>query len=177
MFWGLSLQTSLYVYLISIFSFCLQYMSQIKEKQQERERGDWTNMPEAQRHQEEANLTQISRMAQYHNIMGLATISTLNMITTEVKSIFCHSTFVDRMASMLNYFLVKLVSIEHCPTFDSQFVEKLFIKVLSWIVFSFRNYLKKNYRSDTKPQGLCSCLKNELINNNYCDGNVDVYIV
>jgi len=87
----------------------LLYMSQIKEKQQERERGDWTNMPEAQRHQEEANLTQISRMAQYHNIMGLATISTLNMITTEVKSIFCHSTFVDRMASMLNYFLVKLV--------------------------------------------------------------------
>ena len=37
----------------------LMYMGQIKEKQQERERGEWSGLPEAQRHQEEANLTQV----------------------------------------------------------------------------------------------------------------------
>uniref|UniRef100_A0A2C9LVW6 Ubiquitin conjugation factor E4 A n=1 Tax=Biomphalaria glabrata TaxID=6526 RepID=A0A2C9LVW6_BIOGL len=87
----------------------LIYICKIKEKQQERERGDWRSLPEAQRHQEEANLQHISRLAQYHNVMGSATISSLRLITEEIKSIFCHPTFVDRMASMLNYFLVRLV--------------------------------------------------------------------
>ncbi|BFZ02587.1 hypothetical protein BsWGS_05626 [Bradybaena similaris] len=87
----------------------LMFMGQIKEKQTERDRGDWARLSEAQRHQEEANLQQISRLAQYHNVMGSATISTLKMITGEIQSIFCHPTFVDRIASMLNYFLCRLV--------------------------------------------------------------------
>ncbi|XP_035829834.1 ubiquitin conjugation factor E4 A isoform X2 [Aplysia californica] len=87
----------------------IKFMGQIKEKQQERERGDWSRLPEAQRHQEEANLQQISRLAQYHNVMGSSTISTLRMITGQIQSIFCHATFVDRIASMLNYFLCRLV--------------------------------------------------------------------
>ncbi|GFS09230.1 ubiquitin conjugation factor E4 A [Elysia marginata] len=87
----------------------LMFMGQIREKQQERDRGDWSGMPEAQRHQEEANLQQISRLAQYHNVMGSSTISTLRMLTGQIQSIFCHATFVDRMASMLNYFLCRLV--------------------------------------------------------------------
>uniref|UniRef100_A0A0B7A894 Ubiquitin conjugation factor E4 A n=1 Tax=Arion vulgaris TaxID=1028688 RepID=A0A0B7A894_9EUPU len=87
----------------------LMFMGQIKEKQSERDRGEWSRMPEAQRHQEEANLQQISRLAQYHNVMGSSTISTLKMITGEIQSIFCHPTFVDRIASMLSYFLCKLV--------------------------------------------------------------------
>lgn len=31
------------------------------------------------------------------------------MLTTEIKSIFCHPTMVDRIASMLNYLLLQLV--------------------------------------------------------------------
>lgn len=84
-------------------------MGQIKEKQMERDRGEWSRLPEAQRHQEEASLQHLSRLAQFHNVMGSSTISTLRMITEEITSIFCHPTFVDRIASMLNYFLCRLV--------------------------------------------------------------------
>jgi ubiquitin conjugation factor E4 A len=87
----------------------LMFMGQIKEKQTERDRGEWSRLPEAQRHQEESNLQQISRLAQYHNVMGSSTISTLKMLTGDIQSIFCHPTFVDRIASMLNYFLCRLV--------------------------------------------------------------------
>lgn len=31
------------------------------------------------------------------------------MLTTEIKSIFCHPTMVDRIVSMLNYLLLQLV--------------------------------------------------------------------
>lgn len=31
------------------------------------------------------------------------------MLTSEIKSIFCHPTMVDRIASMLNYLLLQLV--------------------------------------------------------------------
>ncbi|KAH9494850.1 Ubiquitin conjugation factor E4 A [Bulinus truncatus] len=87
----------------------LMYIGKIKEKQLEKARGDWKNLPESQRHQEEANLQHISRLAQYHNVMGSSTISSLRLITGEIQSIFCHPTFVERIASMLNYFLARLV--------------------------------------------------------------------
>jgi len=32
------------------------------------------------------------------------------MLTKEIKTIFCHPMIVDRMAAMLNYFLLHLVS-------------------------------------------------------------------
>lgn len=37
------------------------------------------------------------------------TITTLEYLTEEIKTIFCHSTMVDRIAAMLNYFLLHLV--------------------------------------------------------------------
>lgn len=37
------------------------------------------------------------------------TITTLQYLTKEIKTIFCHSTMVDRIANMLNYFLLHLV--------------------------------------------------------------------
>lgn len=48
-------------------------------------------------------------LAKFHNLMSSKTISTLKMLTTEIKLIFCHSTLVDRVATMLNDFLLHLV--------------------------------------------------------------------
>lgn len=45
----------------------------------------------------------------FDNILGKETINTLKYLTSEIKSIFCHSTMVDRVAAMLNYFLCHLV--------------------------------------------------------------------
>lgn len=45
----------------------------------------------------------------FDNILGKETINTFKYLTSEIKSIFCHPTMVDRVAAMLNYFLCHLV--------------------------------------------------------------------
>lgn len=48
----------------------------------------------------------------FDNILGKETIHTLQYLTTEVTSIFCHPSLVNRIAAMLNYFLTHLVGPE-----------------------------------------------------------------
>ena len=84
-------------------------MSQIKEKQEARDGGSWDDLGQQQRQQEENNLRQLAMLARFHNIMGNDTIHSLEMITQEVTSLFCHPVMVDRVAAMLNYFLLHLV--------------------------------------------------------------------
>lgn len=86
-----------------------QYMTQIKDKQAEKERGEWNTLEPQQRQENENSLRQITMLARYHNMMGNNTIHALEMITREIKSIFCHKSMVDRIAGMLNYFLLHLV--------------------------------------------------------------------
>lgn len=45
----------------------------------------------------------------FDNILGTKTIDSLVYLSSEIKSIFCHPTMVDRIAAMLNYFLLHLV--------------------------------------------------------------------
>ena len=85
-------------------------MSQIKTKQQEKESGSWNDLPPQQRQEQEGLLRQLGMMARYHNVMANHTIHALQQLTTHIKSIFCHPTFVDRLSAMLNYFLCQLVS-------------------------------------------------------------------
>jgi len=48
-------------------------------------------------------------LAKFHNVMSNVTIHTLQWLTTEIKSIFCHPSIVERITAMLNYFLLHLV--------------------------------------------------------------------
>ena len=92
----------------------LQYMAQIKEKQAEQERGDWERLSVSQRQETENEFHHLSMLARFHNIMGSETIQCLELLTKEIKTIFCHLMIVDRMAAMLNYFLLHLVSAALC---------------------------------------------------------------
>ncbi len=87
-----------------------QYMSQIKEKQEEQDSEAWAELPANQRQENENNLRQLAMLARFHNIMGNDTIHSIQLITREIKSIFVHDVMVDRVAAMLNYFLLHLVS-------------------------------------------------------------------
>ncbi|KAK4037381.1 ubiquitin conjugation factor E4 A isoform X1 [Daphnia magna] len=88
----------------------LSYMAQLKEQQIQRSDGSWPNVAAGpQRHQREATYQHITMLARFHNLMGRETIRILDMMTTEVKGVFVHSAMVDRVASMLNYFLLHLV--------------------------------------------------------------------
>ncbi|XP_076074488.1 ubiquitin conjugation factor E4 A-like isoform X2 [Mytilus galloprovincialis] len=94
---------------IFLLDEALDYMSQIKDKEQAKEQGEWTNMTPEQRQEAEMSLRQLSMIARYHNVMGNHTIHMLELLTREIKTIFCHNSMVDRISGMLNYFLVNLV--------------------------------------------------------------------
>ena len=90
----------------------LSYMSKLREQQSERtDLGTWPDVPPAQRSQREATYQHMGLLARFHNMMGKETIRILEMMTREIKSVLVHSTMVDRIAAMLNYFLLHLVNI------------------------------------------------------------------
>ncbi|XP_078043228.1 ubiquitination factor E4A [Augochlora pura] len=87
----------------------LSNMAQLKQLIQARENGEWNRLPQHERDQQAQYLLNLGMIAKFDNILGKKTIESLKMLTTEIKSIFCHPTMVDRIASMLNYLLLQLV--------------------------------------------------------------------
>lgn len=81
----------------------LTNMAQLRQMQSVNESG---NLSPREREQHMAHIGMIAR---FDNILGKETINTLKYLTSEIKSIFCHPTMVDRVAAMLNYFLCHLV--------------------------------------------------------------------
>lgn len=65
--------------------------------------------PQSEREEHYVNLEHVGMIARFDNILGQHTISTLERLTSEIKSVFCHPTMIDRIAAMLNYFLLNLV--------------------------------------------------------------------
>ncbi|CAF0975154.1 unnamed protein product [Didymodactylos carnosus] len=87
----------------------LSYMARLKENQEARKRGDWSQLSEQQREETENTFRHTGMIARFHNIMGIKTISILAMVTHDIQSIFCHPAICERLAMMLNYFLQHLV--------------------------------------------------------------------
>ena len=84
-------------------------MAQIREHVLAKDAGEWEALSANQRQENESSLRQISMLARFHNMMGSETIGVLDMLTREIQSIFTHSIMSDRIAAMLNYFLLHLV--------------------------------------------------------------------
>jgi len=84
----------------------LGFMKQIQEK--EAERPGWSALPENERSEAERGFHHMSMMARYHNIMGIETISVIELLTSSITEVLTHSTMADRLAAMLNYFLKTL---------------------------------------------------------------------
>lgn len=75
------------------------------------------------------------------------TINTLQYLTEEIKTIFCHSTLVDRVAAMLNYFLLHLVGPKKK---NFKVFETVFIRVIVLVRnFQFKilnlDYLRRHF--------------------------------
>lgn len=87
----------------------LSNLQQIRQLQQAQDNGEWDSLPANEREQNLANLQHVGNFARIDNILGRDTINILKLLTSEVPEIFCHATMVDRIASMLNYFLLHLV--------------------------------------------------------------------
>ena len=72
----------------------LLFMKQIQEK--EAERADWSARPERERAEAEASFRHMTMMARYHNIMGMETISVLELLTSSITEVITHPTMADR---------------------------------------------------------------------------------
>ncbi|KAH8263716.1 hypothetical protein KR044_012934 [Drosophila immigrans] len=87
----------------------LSNLEQIKQLQRAQDNGEWNNLSHSERQQQTTNLHHLGMLARFDNILGRDTINILKLLTTEIQSIFCHNSMVDRIAAMLNYFLLHLV--------------------------------------------------------------------
>ncbi|CAG4971899.1 unnamed protein product [Colias eurytheme] len=94
---------------IFLLDEALGNMAQIRTLQTAQESGAWTNLPAQEREQNLANLSHTGMLARFDNILGRDTIRTLVRLTAHAPHLFCHPTLVERIASMLNYFLLHLV--------------------------------------------------------------------
>ena len=84
----------------------LLYLEKIKIKQQELASG---NLSSQERSQVDANLRHMIMLARFHNIMSKMTIRSIKLLSTEIADFFCEIILVDRVATMLNDFLLHLV--------------------------------------------------------------------
>lgn len=87
----------------------LSNMAKLREMQTARDNGEWNNLSAQERAQNLAYMQQTGRIAKFDNILGKDTIQTLEKLTSKITIVFTHSTMVDRVAAMLNYFLYNLV--------------------------------------------------------------------
>lgn len=86
----------------------LSNLQQIRQLQAAQDAGEWASLPANERQQNVANLRHLGMLARFDNILGRDTINILQLLTSETIEIFCHSSMVDRVAAMLNYFLLNL---------------------------------------------------------------------
>lgn len=86
----------------------LTNLQQIREHEEARDNNKWDALPVNERQQNMQNLQQLGMLARFDNILGRDTINILKLLTSETKGIFCHASMVDRIAAMLNYFLLHL---------------------------------------------------------------------
>ncbi|CAH0691866.1 unnamed protein product [Spodoptera exigua] len=94
---------------IFLLDEALGNMAQIRTMQTAQQSGAWANLPSQERAQNLSNLSHIGMLARFDNILGRDTIRTLVRLTAHAPYVFCHPTLVERIASMLNYFLLHLV--------------------------------------------------------------------
>lgn len=94
---------------IFLLDEALSNIAQIRTMQTAHESGAWNNLTSSEREQNLSHLAHVGMLARFDNILGRDTTRTLVRLTSDAPYIFCHPTMVDRVASMLNYFLLNLV--------------------------------------------------------------------
>lgn len=87
----------------------LSNLQQIRTLQHAQDAGEWATLGQQERQQNVANMQHLGTMARFDNILGRDTIKMLRLLTSRVAAIFCHAAMRERVAAMLNYFLLHLV--------------------------------------------------------------------
>ncbi|XP_030751488.1 ubiquitin conjugation factor E4 A isoform X2 [Sitophilus oryzae] len=94
---------------IFLLDEALANMAKLKEMQTAHENGEWESLSPPERAQNMSYMHHIGNLARFDNILGKDTTTTLEKLTSKITIVFTHQTMVDRIAAMLNYFLLNLV--------------------------------------------------------------------
>ncbi|CAG9864352.1 unnamed protein product [Phyllotreta striolata] len=94
---------------IFLLDEALANMAKLKEMQQAQDTGEWASLSARDRTQNIAYMHHVGNLARFDNILGKDTIGMLEKLTSKIELVFTHTTMVDRIAAMLNYFLLNLV--------------------------------------------------------------------
>jgi len=86
----------------------LRMMKEIREKEQEKANGDWQSLSDKDRQEKEQQLQTLFKHSKYYNMMGKETLKVLSLLTSKIVAIFVHPVMIERISTMLNYFLFKL---------------------------------------------------------------------
>lgn len=96
---------------IYLLDEAMGFLAQIKGLEREKSSGEWDELNQREKMEKEAELRQLGMLAKYHNVLSNDTLDTLVYLTEaeEVKNLFSHPSLADRVAAMLDDFLLKLV--------------------------------------------------------------------
>ncbi|XP_077976378.1 ubiquitin conjugation factor E4 A-like [Styela clava] len=96
---------------IYLLDEAMGFLTQIKGLEREKAAGEWEELNQQEKMQKEGELRQLGMLAKYHNLLSNDTLDTLVYLTEakEVKELFSHPSLADRVAAMLDDFLLKLV--------------------------------------------------------------------
>ncbi|KAJ8975264.1 hypothetical protein NQ317_012677 [Molorchus minor] len=94
---------------IFLLDEALANMAKLRGMQQAQDNGEWANIGARERAQNVSYMHHIGNLTRFDNILARDTINTLEKLTSKITAVITHSTMVDRIAAMLNYFLLNLV--------------------------------------------------------------------
>lgn len=88
----------------------LRYMSELK-KMEIAKREEWGNLPNEEQVRRQTQFDHYAALARFHNVLGANTLEAIKLLAQQdsCKRFFSHSVNCDRLAQMLNYFVVHLV--------------------------------------------------------------------
>ncbi|XP_041979674.1 ubiquitin conjugation factor E4 A [Aricia agestis] len=94
---------------IFLLDEALGNMAQIRTLQTEQESGAWDSLSAQERAARVSSLSHTGTLARFDNLLGRDTVRALVRLTAHAPKLFAHDTLADRVAAMLNYFLMHLV--------------------------------------------------------------------
>ncbi|CAK8675158.1 unnamed protein product [Clavelina lepadiformis] len=96
---------------IFLLDGAIDVLKEIKADEEDRNSGKWEELSEREKQEKEVTLRQNIMIARFHNFMSNETVHVFTYLTSEeeVRKLLSHKVLVDRIASMLDYFLQYLV--------------------------------------------------------------------
>lgn len=147
----------------------LNNLQQIRTLQEAESSGAWASMSTQEQQQQRNSLRHLGMITRFDNILGKDTINILVFLTVEIKNIFSHSSMVDRVAAMLNYFLLNLVGPKQGNFKVSGGEKRVYDFVFDFVfIFQVRNREEYDFHPAHTVRQICQIYVNLMESDSFC---------